>query len=228
MNFLKELITLKKNRLRDAGYNLDLTYITPRIIAMAYPSSGLETTFRNNIKDVVSFLNERHGENYFIYNLSGRTYDYSKFNGRVNYYEWEDHHSPPIATLFQMCKHIFEYLESNPRNVISVHCLAGKGRTGTGICCYLLYSGLFNNVQEVLTYYARKRFSSGGAVTQPSQVRYIEYFFQVMKEWNRTPILKYITSVTMNGVPKVSSTKTCRPYIEIYSVRDKKLVFLLF
>jgi len=33
-------------------YNLDMTYITPKIIAMSYPSSGLEGIYRNDIKSV--------------------------------------------------------------------------------------------------------------------------------------------------------------------------------
>lgn len=41
-----------RNRLRDGTYNLDLTYITPRIIAMGLPSSGLEGTYRNHIDRV--------------------------------------------------------------------------------------------------------------------------------------------------------------------------------
>lgn len=33
-------------------YNLDLSYITPRILAMGYPASGTEILYRNDIKDV--------------------------------------------------------------------------------------------------------------------------------------------------------------------------------
>jgi len=45
-----------------------------------------------------------------------------------------------------------------------VHCLAGKGRTGTVICCYLLYSQRFNNCAEALEYYMKKRFRIDGGV----------------------------------------------------------------
>jgi phosphatidylinositol-3,4,5-trisphosphate 3-phosphatase/dual-specificity protein phosphatase PTEN len=47
MNFIREIISGKKNRLKEDSYNLDLTYITPRIIAMSYPASGIESVFRN-------------------------------------------------------------------------------------------------------------------------------------------------------------------------------------
>lgn len=43
-----------------------------------------------------------------------------------------------------------------------IHCLAGKGRTGTIICCYLLYTGKFKSVKDVLYYYGKKRFEEEG------------------------------------------------------------------
>lgn len=48
----------------------------------------------------------------------------------------------------------------NQKNIIVVHCLAGKGRTGTVICCYLMYSGRMKTPEEALEYYAKKRFFS--------------------------------------------------------------------
>jgi phosphatidylinositol-3,4,5-trisphosphate 3-phosphatase/dual-specificity protein phosphatase PTEN len=49
MDFIREIISGKKNRLIQDKYNLDLTYITPRIIAMSYPASGIESLYRNPI-----------------------------------------------------------------------------------------------------------------------------------------------------------------------------------
>lgn len=56
MNFLRELVSQDKIRYIDEEYNLDLTYITPRVIAMAYPANGLESMFRNKIGDVSNFF----------------------------------------------------------------------------------------------------------------------------------------------------------------------------
>ena len=41
MNFIREVVGGPKNRYKHDGYNLDLTYITKRIIAMAFPGSGI-------------------------------------------------------------------------------------------------------------------------------------------------------------------------------------------
>lgn len=83
VSFIREIVSGKKNRLKDAKYNLDLTYIVPRIIAMSFPGSGLEITYRNNIEDVSFLIKERHGSDYQIYNLSGRSYNYAKMDNQV-------------------------------------------------------------------------------------------------------------------------------------------------
>jgi phosphatidylinositol-3,4,5-trisphosphate 3-phosphatase and dual-specificity protein phosphatase PTEN len=56
MDFLREIVGGPKNRYREKGYNLDLTYITPRIIAMAFPASGIEKLYRNSIDTIAELL----------------------------------------------------------------------------------------------------------------------------------------------------------------------------
>ena len=80
MNFLRELVSQDKVRYMDDEFNLDLTYITPKIVAMAYPADGLESMFRNKITDVSLFLKTKHSENFLVINCSNRKYDYTYFN----------------------------------------------------------------------------------------------------------------------------------------------------
>jgi len=56
MDYLREMVSGKKKRTKESGYNLDLSYISPRIIGMSFPAEGFEITFRNNIKDVKYFI----------------------------------------------------------------------------------------------------------------------------------------------------------------------------
>ncbi|MDR3549528.1 MAG: hypothetical protein P4M11_14890 [Candidatus Pacebacteria bacterium] len=52
LNFLRKMVSGKRNRYKEDGFDLDLTYITPRIIASSYPASGIEATYRNKVTDV--------------------------------------------------------------------------------------------------------------------------------------------------------------------------------
>ncbi len=59
MNWIREIVSGKKQRFKEDGYNLDLTYVTPRIIAMSFPATGFESTYRNSIDDVIIFFQTR-------------------------------------------------------------------------------------------------------------------------------------------------------------------------
>jgi phosphatidylinositol-3,4,5-trisphosphate 3-phosphatase/dual-specificity protein phosphatase PTEN len=113
MNWIRKQVSGKRNRLKEGEYNLDITYITDRILAMSYPATGFESMYRNSISDVARFLEERHSEHYRVYNLSNRVYNPEKFNGAYRFYEWEDHHSPPIEMLFEICLDMHKYLQGN-------------------------------------------------------------------------------------------------------------------
>jgi phosphatidylinositol-3,4,5-trisphosphate 3-phosphatase/dual-specificity protein phosphatase PTEN len=53
MNYLRKLVSGKRRRFQDGQYDLDITYITPRVIAMSFPASGVvETAYRNPIANV--------------------------------------------------------------------------------------------------------------------------------------------------------------------------------
>lgn len=52
MNFIRKIVSGKKRRFKKDKFNLDLSYITPRIIAMALPATGFSKAYRNKINDV--------------------------------------------------------------------------------------------------------------------------------------------------------------------------------
>ena len=57
---IKELVSKKKHRYKGEGFNLDLSYITDRLIAMGFPAQNFESLYRNSMDDVKRFLEEKH------------------------------------------------------------------------------------------------------------------------------------------------------------------------
>lgn len=56
MNFLRKMVSGKRRRFEDTQFNLDMTYITPRVVAMSFPASGMvETAYRNPIQQVLIY-----------------------------------------------------------------------------------------------------------------------------------------------------------------------------
>ncbi len=191
MNFLstalKHAVSQNRCRFVDTEYDLDLTYITNRIIAMGLPSDGVRALYRNNATHIASFLKQYHNNHFMVFNLSQLHYDAAKFDHNVMLMGWPDHHNPTLDLLFSIVKTMHAWLSSDEKNVVAVHCLAGKGRTGTVIVCYLLYIGMCRTVRDALEYFAMKRTSihnvdrgSFACVDSPSQVTYIEYFYRMI------------------------------------------------
>ena len=68
-DWVRALVSTNKNRTKFDKYDLDLTYITNRIIAMGFPAEGFEGMYRNRKQDIIEFLKEHHGKMVKIYNL---------------------------------------------------------------------------------------------------------------------------------------------------------------
>lgn len=204
MNFVRKIVSGQRIRTKEGDYDLDLTHITPRIIAMSFPAAKFwQKLYRNSIADVSNYLQERYGQNFWVYNMSGKEYDTAPFHGQVLTASWEDHHSPTLNLLVECCQSIHAFLQAATENVIIVHCNAGKGRTGTLICCYLLFCGFCQTAEQALAYYGIKRFTSGLGVTQPSQVRYVYYFEQSLRGQVASPCSVRLNSVRVKKLPAI-------------------------
>merc|ERR1711871_1355620 len=133
---LRRVVGGSKKRFQQDGFDLNLSYICPNLIAMGLPAEGrVEGLYRNPIQEVASFFDTFHKEHFMIYNLCmERTYDAKHFGGKVRHYPFADHQPSPLALMFDFCADLESWLGSHPSNVAAVHCRGGKGRTGTMVC----------------------------------------------------------------------------------------------
>ncbi|KAJ1033885.1 hypothetical protein NDA16_000093 [Ustilago loliicola] len=139
----RRIVSGQKARFKDPllDLDLDLTYVTDHIIIMGFPASGVQSLYRNKRSDVRRFLDKRHEDLYRVYNfcpVTENSYDADEFYGRVSRFPFPDHHVPPLSLIPLFVADITEYLESDPDATAVIHCKAGKGRSGTMTCCYLV------------------------------------------------------------------------------------------
>ena len=219
-SIVKALVSKKKNRFCFDGFDLDLTYITTRIIAMGFPSTSIEGLYRNPLEEVQRFFNTRHPSHYKVYNLcEEKTYSNNLFY-KQGYFPFKDHEAPPLNLIRPFCDDAKSFLDEDEKNVIAVHCKAGKGRTGTLICCLLLYMNVFDNSDECLQYYGMMRAENGKGVTIPSQIRYVNYFEKIIKDNMAHPITfikKKIKKIRMFTIPKFHKI-----YTPIFTINNNK------
>lgn len=120
----RQIVASNKRRFVDGAFDLDLTYVTSNIIAMSWPAGGQDAMFRNPRSEVLKFLDSKHLDDYYVYNLcSERKYEASVFHGRVKHIPFDDHNPPTLAQIVDFTTHSWAWLRHDSlRRVVSVHC----------------------------------------------------------------------------------------------------------
>lgn len=231
-NCVKRMVSKQKRRFQNDQFDLDMTYITDRVIAMGFPSTGCETMYRNSLTDVTDFFHKYHNDNVKIYNLcleKDRIYDKNIFSKcQVGLFPATDHNPCPIKLILEFCVDICLYLIKNPEGIAAVHCKAGKGRTGVMICSYLIFSRLCETSEKAFRYYARIRTKDNTGVTIPSQKRYIKYFETFLEANFCPPYIYLIPKIIKFHFSHLIDNKTGRPHVDniLESFKNAKSYFI--
>ncbi|XP_071320253.1 tensin-1 isoform X9 [Trachinotus anak] len=203
----------------EESYEVDLVYITERIISVSFPAGAEEHSYTTNLKEVATMLRSKHGEHYLMLNLSEQRNDISKLNHKVLEFGWPDHHAPALDKICSMCKAIDTWLNGDPHNVVVLHNKGNRGRTGVVVAAYMHYSNISASADQALDRFAMRRFYEDKAlpVGQPSQKRYVRYFNGLLSghiKINNKPL--FLHHVIMHGIPNFESKGGCRPFLKIY------------
>ncbi|KAK7457271.1 hypothetical protein BaRGS_00039268 [Batillaria attramentaria] len=188
----RQLVSQNKRRYQKDGFDLDLCYVTERVIAMSFPSKGMMAVYRNPVEEVARFFNTKHKDHYRIYNLcSERSYDESLFDYNVRRIYIDDHNVPKLREMLKFTEEVRDWMEADDKNIISIHCKGGKGRTGTMICVWLIDCGIFDQAEDCLEYFGDRRtdLSKGSTfqgVETPSQSRYVGYYEKCFRIYGRS------------------------------------------
>ncbi|XP_053187477.1 putative tyrosine-protein phosphatase TPTE isoform X2 [Scomber japonicus] len=187
----RRMVSENKRRYQKDGFDLDLTYVTDRVIAMSFPSSGKQSFYRNPIKEVARFFDTKHEGHYKVYNLcSEKGYDPQFFHYKVERVFIDDHNVPSLEDMLKYTANVRDWMSADPQNIIAIHCKGGKGRTGTMVCTWLIDSDQFESAQDSLEYFGERRTDKSRSskfqgVETPSQSRYVGYYETMKTKFNR-------------------------------------------
>lgn len=65
-SFIRNLVSKKRRRMLVGGYDLDMSYITDRVLAMSFPAERMRAVYRNPLWQVQSVLDMRHQGHYKV------------------------------------------------------------------------------------------------------------------------------------------------------------------
>ncbi|XP_077159306.1 tensin-3 isoform X3 [Paroedura picta] len=207
------------DHMMEEGYELDLTYITERIIALSFPTSCSEETYLHNLQDVTRMLKSKHGDNYLVLNLSEKGFDLAKLNPKIMDVGWPDLHAPPLNKVCTICKAMESWLNSDSQHVVVIHCRGGKGRIGVVISSYMHFTNVSASADQALDRFAMKKFFDDkvSALMQPSQKRYVHFLSGLLSgsvKMNTTPL--FLHYVVLHGIPGFDAAGVCQPFLKLY------------
>ncbi|KAF2279191.1 phosphatases II [Westerdykella ornata] len=177
VSLLRQIVAGPRSRHPEAG--LDLCYVTDRIIATSGPSDAYpQRAYRNPLDSLVNWLNSKHGDDWAIWEFraEGTGYPDSAVYNRIYHYPFPDHHPPPFALIPNIMASMRNWLHEKEDRVAVLHCKAGKGRSGTVSCSYLISEEEWD-VDKALKRFTERRMrpGMGKGVSIPSQLRWIGY-----------------------------------------------------
>ncbi|KRX04032.1 C2 domain [Pseudocohnilembus persalinus] len=216
---------LHKNKI-----NLDkqLIQVTERVYWMPYPSN-------EQIIPLSKALNEKYGENYFIWNVSEHKYQGFPFNNQIADHNFPGYPSPPLSEIFLICKAILNWLQMDNNNIAIVHCQNTRGRSALILSCLLCLNKKFNHPGEALTYYCRATKTRDQKILFPSQQLYLNYFANIMNGLKLNNKPAYIHKIILSEVPKIIKNQNSksgqkfkddgmfRPYVQVF--KESKSIY---
>ena len=205
--------------------DLDISYITSRILVMSYPGEGIQAAVRNNIDAVRAFLDSKHHKKYAVYNLTLSPYRHYKFDNRVSDCGWPAKKSPNLTNLLMICKNMSQWLKIDSSHVAVIHCVDGKAQSALVLAAFFAYCNMYQNLGPSLHLFTLKRTGPG---IIPSHRRYIEYVADICNASENQPrtiphhkIVRF-NNLVLKPVPLINSQKTgCKPFCEVYQSESR-------
>uniref|UniRef100_A0A286X845 Tensin-2 n=1 Tax=Cavia porcellus TaxID=10141 RepID=A0A286X845_CAVPO len=209
LNHSKQRSTLPRSfsldPLMERRWDLDLTYVTERILAAAFPAQPEEQRHRGHLRELAHVLQSKHRDKYLLFNLSEKRHDLTRLNPKVQDFGWPELHAPPLDKLCSICKAMETWLSADAQHVVVLYCL-GEAKASSG-------------ADQALATLTMRKFCEDKVATElhPSQRRYISYFSGLLSgsiRMNSSPLFLHYVLVPM--LPAFEPSTGFQPFLKIY------------
>ncbi|XP_074230916.1 tensin-2 isoform X11 [Camelus bactrianus] len=232
LNHSKQRSTLPRSfsldPLMERRWDLDLTYVTERILAAAFPARPDEQRHRGHLRELAHVLQSKHLDKYLLFNLSEKRHDLTRLNPKPQFHPctrqvqdfgWPELHAPPLDKLCSICKAMETWLSADPQHVVVLYCKGSKGKLGVIVSAYMHYSKISAGADQALATLTMRKFCEDkvAAELQPSQRRYISYFSGLLSgsiRMNSSPLFLHYVLVPM--LPAFEPGTGFQPFLKIY------------
>ncbi|KAI2565892.1 tensin 2 [Homo sapiens] len=223
LNHSKQRSTLPRSfsldPLMERRWDLDLTYVTERILAAAFPARPDEQRHRGHLRELAHVLQSKHRDKYLLFNLSEKRHDLTRLNPKVQDFGWPELHAPPLDKLCSICKAMETWLSADPQHVVVLYCKGNKGKLGVIVSAYMHYSKISAGADQALATLTMRKFCEDKVATelQPSQRRYISYFSGLLSgsiRMNSSPLFLHYVLIPM--LPAFEPGTGFQPFLKIY------------
>ncbi|KAH8385118.1 hypothetical protein KR200_005673 [Drosophila serrata] len=206
-----------------ARNDLDISYITSRILVMPCPSDGFESAYKtNNIDDVRLSLEGRFSpQKISIYNFDQRSVPRLPPPVRTveagYVFGCPQAHAPNLQGLFTVSADMYNFLTADAKSVVIIQTGDSGGCTAaTVVSALLMYADLLQEPEDAVQVFAVKRHTIN---MRPSEFRYLYYFGDILRP---TPLLPHykntnLVALSCQPVPRMTKARDgCRIYMEVY------------
>ncbi|XP_070410427.1 si:ch211-191a24.3 isoform X2 [Nothobranchius furzeri] len=198
---------------------IDLTYVTERIISILCPTGCPEDIYLQNLREIIPMLQSKHGHNHMLINLSQESHILTQMNHKVLNTGWLDLHAPGLDQIFIVCMAMEDWLQAHPKHVLVLHSRGDKGQLGVLLASYIHFSNMAASADLSLDHFAMRRFYNDKLSTlmTPSQKRYVWMLGGVLKRGLRmSPSPSFLLCVVLHGLPKIRADGGCCLFLRVY------------
>uniref|UniRef100_A0A8C1YTL4 Tensin 3 n=1 Tax=Cyprinus carpio TaxID=7962 RepID=A0A8C1YTL4_CYPCA len=195
----------------EEGYDLDLTYVTERIIAVSFPQDCFEEMYLRTLRDVTRMLKSKHADNYLVISLSERQQELTKMNPKTLDTGWLDFHAPPLDKICSICKATESWLNADRLHVVVIHCRGGKGRIGVLISSFVHFTDVSVSADQALDRFAMRKFYDDKV---SAYVWILNSLLSGSIKMNTSPL--FLHFILIHCVPQFDPAGACQPYLKVY------------